>query len=106
MGLLHVSTLQSGDDGGTEVHLLDDIDQTLSDGITSHDTSEDVDEDGSDLGVAGDELEGRSDSSRGGTTADVKEVGRASTVELDDVHSGHGETSTVDFIAEELVLRL
>lgn len=105
MGLLHVSTLQSGDDGSTEVHLLDDIDQTLSNGITSHNTSEDVDEDGSDLGVAGDELEGRSDSSRGGTTADVKEVGRASTVKLDDVHSGHGETSTVDLIAEELVLR-
>lgn len=100
MSLLHVSTLQPGNNGGTEVHLLDDINQTLSNGITSHDTSEDVYEDGRNFGVASDELEGGSDSGRGGTTTNVKEVSRASTVELDDVHSGHGETSTVDFTAE------
>lgn len=96
MSLLHVGTLETGNDGGAQVHLVDNVDKTLSDGVTADDTTEDVDEDGRHLGVAGDELESALDSSGGSTTTDVKEVGGATTVQLDDVHGGHGETCTVD----------
>lgn len=97
VGLLHVGTLQTGDDGGAEVHLLHDVDETLGDGIAADDTTEDVDEDGRDLGVAGDQLEGALDGLGGGTTADIEEVGGGAAVQLDDVHGGHGETGTVDW---------
>lgn len=96
VGLLHVGTLQTGDDGGAEVHLVHDVDETLGDGVAADDTTEDVDEDRGDLGVAGDQLEGALDGLGSGTTADVEEVGGGSTVQLDDVHGGHGETGTVD----------
>lgn len=97
VGLLHVGTLQTGDDGGAQVHLLDDVDETLGDGVAADDTTEDVDEDGGDLGVAGDQLEGALDGLGGGTTADVEEVSGGTAVQLDDVHGGHGETGTVDW---------
>jgi len=96
VSLLHVGTLQTGNDRSAETHLLDNVDQTLSDGVTADNTTEDVDENGRHLGVAGNQLESGLDSSGGSTTANVKEVGRVTTVELDDVHGGHGETSTVD----------
>lgn len=31
------------------------------------------------------------------TATDVKEVGRLTAVELDDIHGGHGKTGTVDY---------
>jgi hypothetical protein len=98
VSLLHVGTLETGNDGSAQTHILHNVDQTLGDGVTADDTTEDVDEDGRHLGVAGDQLEGALDGSGGGTTADVKEVGRAAAVQLDDIHSGHGKTGTVDYI--------
>jgi hypothetical protein len=94
--LLHVGSLQSRNDGCLEVHLLNDLDQTLCNSITSHDTTEDVDEDGSDLGVACDEVESLANSLGCGTASNVQEVGGRTAVQLDNVHGGHGETGTVD----------
>lgn len=96
VGLLHVGTLQTGNDGGAQTHLINDVDQTLGDGVTSDDTTEDVDKDGRHLGVAGDQLEGALDGGGGGTTTDVKEVGGTAAVQLDDVHGSHGKTGAVD----------
>lgn len=96
MGLLHVGTLQTGDDRSAQVHLLDDVDQTLGNSVAADDTTEDVNKDGGHLGVAGDQLEGALDGSGGGTTADIEEVSGGTAVELDDIHGGHGETGTVD----------
>ena len=96
MSSLNVGTLQSSDDGNTEVHGLNDGNQTLGDGIASHDTTKDVDEDGGDLGVAGDEVKGLLDGLGAGSTTDVEEVGGRSAVELDDIHGGHGEAGAVD----------
>ena len=96
VGLLHVGTLQTGDDGSAEVHLLHNVDQTLGDGVAADDTTEDVDEDSRHLGVAGDQLEGALDGLGSGTTTDVEEVSGGTAVQLDDIHGGHGETSTVD----------
>lgn len=96
MSLLHVGTLQTGNDRSAETHLLNDVDKTLGNGVTADNTTEDVDENGRHLGVAGDQLESGLNSRGGSTTTNIKEVGRITTVELDDIHGGHGETSTVD----------
>lgn len=96
LSLLHVGTLQPSNDGDAQTHILHDIDQTPGDSIAADDTAENVNEDGSDFWVAGDELKSRLDSGGGSTTTNVEEVGGVSAVELDDIHGGHGETSTVD----------
>jgi hypothetical protein len=100
---LHVGTLQTSNDGSLQVHALDDLDQTLGDSIAADDTTEDVDEDGSDLGVRGDQVERLADSLRGGTSSNIQEVGGRATVQLDDVHGGHGQTGTVDQAANVAV---
>lgn len=96
MGLLVVGTLETGNDGDLEVEGLDGVDQASSNQVATDDTTEDVDEDGGDLGVAGDELESLLDGSGSGTTTNVKEVSGLAAVQLDDVHGGHGKTGTVD----------
>lgn len=100
MGSIDVGTLETGNDGDLEVQALDSLDQASGDGITSHDTAKDVDKDGSDLGVAGDELESLLNGGRSGTTTNVEEVGGLTTVQLDNVHGGHGKTGTVDEAAD------
>lgn len=94
--LLVVGTLKTGNDGDLQVQVLNGLDQTSGDVVATDDTTEDVDEDGSDLGVAGDELEGLLDGGGGSTTTNVEEVSGLATVQLDDVHGGHGKTGTVD----------
>lgn len=103
VSLLHVGTLETGNDGSAQTHLLHDVDQTLSDGVAADDTTEDVDKDGRHLGVAGDQLESALDGSGGGTTADVKEVSGGTAVQLDNIHGGHGQTGTVDQAANVTV---
>lgn len=100
MSLLNVGTLETGNDRDLEVQALDGLDKTSGDGVTSDDTTEDVDEDGGDLGVAGDELESLLDGGGSGTTTNVEEVSGLTTVQLDDVHGGHGKTGTVDEAAD------
>lgn len=96
MGSLHVGALETGNDGNLEVKRLDRVDKTVGDGVAADDTTKDVDEDGGNLGVAGDELEGLPNGRGGSTTTDVKEVGGLAAVQLDDVHGSHGKTGTVD----------
>lgn len=80
VSLLHVGTLETGNDGSAQTHLLHDVDQTLGDGVAADDTTEDVDEDGRHLGVAGDQLESALDGSGSGTTTNVKEVSGGTAV--------------------------
>lgn len=47
------------------------------------------------LAVRGDEPECLGDLLRRGTTAHVQEVGGLASVQLDDIHGGHRQTSTV-----------
>ena len=89
-GLLHVGALEAGDDRGTQVHALHDTDQTLSNGIAPDNASEDVDEDGSHLRVASDQVKRLLDRLGCGATSDVEEVRGAASIEFDDVHGGHG----------------
>ena len=97
MRQFHVRALQTGDDWRAEVHALHDRHETLSNSITTHDAAKDVDEDGGDFGIGGDEVKGLLDGLRSGAAADVEEVGRLAAVELDDVHGGHGEAGAVDW---------
>lgn len=76
---------------------MHNVDQALGDGITPDNTTEDVNEDGRDLGVTGDKLESRLDGGGCSTTTDIKEVGGAAAIDLDDIHSGHGKASTIDY---------
>lgn len=103
VSLLHVGTLKTGNDGSAQTHLLHDVDQTLGNGVAADDTTEDVDKDGRDLRVTGDQLESALDGGRGSTTTDVKEVSGVTAVQLDDIHGGHGETSTINQAANVTV---
>ena len=103
MSRLHVGTLQTSNDRCLEVHALNNLDETLGNGVTADDTTEDVDEDGSDLGVRGDEVESLADSLGCGTASNVEEVSGRTAVQLDDVHCGHGKTGTVDKAANVTV---
>lgn len=100
VGLGHVGTLETGNDGNLEVKSLNRVDETVGNEIAADDTAEDVDEDGGDLGVAGDELEGLLNGLGGSTTTDVEEVGGLAAVELDDIHGSHGKTGTIDEAAD------
>lgn len=93
---LDVGALKTSNDGDLQVQVLHGLDEAGGDVVAADNTAKDVDKDGSDLGVAGDELKGLLDGSRGSTATNVQEVGGLATVQLDDVHGGHGQTSTVD----------
>src|SRR6266536_6257559 len=97
MSLLHVRSMQSRHNRRSQVHLLHNVDQALGNGVASYDATKDVDEDGCDFGIAGDQVECGFDGRRSGTTADVEEVGGGTSVQLDDIHCGHGESGTVDW---------
>ena len=66
LGLL--GALQPDDEGDSEGKLLRSIDDTLSDVIATHDTTEDVDEDTLDLGVRDKNLERLLNRVGGGTS--------------------------------------
>ncbi len=96
MSFFHVGTLKTTDYWSSQVHLLDNIDQALRDGITPDDPPEDVHEDGRDFGVAGNEIKGRSDSFGSCASTNIQKICWRATIELDYVHCCHGEASTID----------
>lgn len=92
----HVRPLQPRHNRRPQIHTLDHRYEALGYRIASNNAPEDVDEDGCDFGIAGDEVECLLDGLWSCSTANVKEVRRLSAVQLDDVHGGHRQTSTVD----------
>lgn len=95
MGFLHICTLQTANNWSSQVHLLDNIDQALRNGITSNYATKDVDKDGRDFGVASNEIEGRSNSFRSGTSTNIQKIRRRATVKLDYIHRCHSEASPI-----------
>ena len=79
---------------------MNDVDQSLCDSITPHDTAKDIDKDRRNLGIRRDKLKGTLDSFRCGTSTNVEEVGWCTTVQFDDIHSGHSKTGTIDKAAD------
>lgn len=77
---LHVCPLQSGHNGRAKIHTLHNGDQSLGDSIAAYDATENVYKDGGDFGIAGDEVEGLFNSLRSGSTTNIKEIGRGTTI--------------------------
>ncbi len=91
-----VVAFETDDERDAERDFLRSSDDAVGDDVAVHDATEDVDEDTFDLGIAQDDFEGCRDLFFRRAAADVEEVGGFAAVELDDVHGGHGETSTID----------
>ncbi len=88
-----------------EAHFLHGRDHALGDDVAFHDAAEDVDQDALHGRIGGDDLEGRGDLFLRRTAADIEEVRRLGTVELDDVHGRHGQACAVDHAADVPVER-
>merc|ERR1711916_211212 len=93
---LCVGALEADDDREVEADFLDGLDDTLGNDVALHDPAKDVGKDDLDALVRREDLEGGLDLLGCGTSSDVQKVGRLSAVELDLVHSGHGEAGAVD----------
>jgi len=98
--LSDVGTLKTNNKGNLEVEVTSSSNDTFSNDIALHDTTEDVDEDSLDLGIRGEDLESLLDLLGGSTTTDIEEVSGGTTVELNNIHGSHGETSTVHHAAD------
>ena len=71
---LHVRSLQPHHQGNLQVELLRGRDDSRGDDVALHDAAEDVDEDGLDVVVHGEDLEGLDDLLLLGGAPDVEEV--------------------------------
>ena len=69
---------------------------TSSDNFIVDDAAKDVDQDGLDARVGGDDAEGLVDALLLDSATQIEEVGRLATLQLDNVHGGHGQTGAVD----------
>src|SRR5690606_1250058 len=78
---------------------LDRADDAFGNHVAAHDATEDVDQYGLHVAVGKDDLERLGHPLLGGTTADIKEVGRLAAVQVDDIHGAHGQAGTVDHAA-------
>lgn len=94
---LHIRPLQPSNDRSPKIHALHDGDKSLSNGVAAYDTTEDVDEDGGDFRVAGDEIEGLLDRLRRGSATNIKKIGGSASIEFDYVHGCHCKTGAVDY---------
>ena len=72
------------------------LNDALGNSIALHDASKDIHEDCFHLGMLTKDLESSFDLRGGCSTANVQEVGWLASLELNDVHGCHGETSSVD----------
>src|SRR5690606_11443096 len=70
------------------------------DHVAAHDATEDVDEDGLEVGVAQHDLEGLGDLLGGRAAADIEEVRGFATEQLDGVHGGHRQARAIDEAAD------
>lgn len=97
MRQLHIRPLQPSNDRSPKIHALDNGNKPLRNGVAADDTTEDVDEDGGDFRVAGDEIEGLLDCLRGGSATNIQEVGRSASIEFNYVHGCHRKTGAIDY---------
>jgi hypothetical protein len=93
--LVSIGACQPNNYGHFDVYLLGSLDDTLSDSVAFHDTSKYIDEDGFHIFVLVEDLEAYLDLLGSGTTTHVQEVGWLASLQLDDVHGRHSQTSTV-----------
>lgn len=104
MRRLHIRPLQPSNNRSPKIHALHDGDESLSNGVAAYDTTEDVDEDGSDFRIAGDEIEGLFNRLRRSSATNIKKVGGSASIEFNYVHGCHCKTGAVDYQGLEGVL--
>ena len=80
--------------------LLVGLDDGSGEIVAAQDTAENVHEDRLNLVIIVQQLESFNKCLTFGAAADVKEVSGLATVQLDDVHGGHGQASTIDKAAD------
>ena len=101
LGFFGVGALQADDDRHVNgAHVLVSVNNALRHAVAADDAAEDVDQDGLHRRVAEDDAEGLLNPLGIGRTANVQEVGRLTTAELDDVHGGHGQAGTIHHAAD------
>lgn len=76
--------------------LFTGFNDSFSELISEEDTSKNVNKDSFDLGVVMNKHHGLLEGLSLCGTTDIQEIGRLSSVEFDDIHSRHGESSTID----------
>src|SRR6185312_15880750 len=96
LAFLDVGAFEADHQRHLEADLLDRGDHAFGDHVAAHDAAEDVDQDAFDVGIGGDDLEGRGDLLLARAAADIEEVRRLFAIELDDVHGGHRKPGAVD----------
>src|SRR5450759_2733485 len=79
------------------------LDQPRRHFVATRDTAKDVDQDGLDVGIVEDQLDGSTDRFVSGTASYVQEVGRLAAVMLHEVHRGHRQTGAIDHAADSAV---
>src|SRR5690606_25245691 len=81
------------------LHLFQGSHNTLRHFITADDAAEDVEEHSFNVGIRKDDAQGSGHALCGRVATDIQEVSRLTTVELNDVHGGHGQPSAVHHTA-------
>src|SRR5690606_5312447 len=92
---LGVVTLQANNNRHFHANFFNGTDHTFSDHVTTHDTTEDIDEYGFNSGIGQDDFERFNNALFGCAAANVQEVGRLATVQFNDVHGTHCQTGAV-----------
>lgn len=93
-------TRESHNQGDSKVDKLGSLNDTFGNELAGKDTTENINENSFDLRVSVKDLESSLNLVNVGTTTDVEEVSRRTTIKLDDVHSAHSKTSTVNEAAD------
>jgi hypothetical protein len=93
--LLGVGAVETDDDGRLDVDASQCLDDAVGHLLAAGDAAEDVDEDGLDLVVGVDDLEGSGHDVGVGAAADVQEVGRPAAHLVDHVAGTHGQARPV-----------
>lgn len=97
MRRLHICPLQSSNNRSPKIHALDNGNKPLGNRVAAYNATEDVDENRSDLRVAGDKIEGLLDCLRGSSATNIKKIGRSASIEFNYVHGCHCKTGAIDY---------
>src|SRR5882724_4123360 len=103
LALLDIGAFGAQHHGELQAQLLHGGDDALGEAIDAQDAPEDVDEDGLDGRIGGEDAEGILDLLRRGAASHVEEVGGLPARKLDDVHGRHGEPRPIDHAAHTAV---
>src|SRR5699024_9289212 len=79
------------------------LDNAFGNQITAHNATEDIDQNGFDVGTRSNQLERLGDTFGRGAATDIEKIGRRAAVQLDQIHGAHGQTGTVDHAANVTV---